>query len=201
MGRRCVKFHEKWEMDKELFRIVAQRLRHSQHVGDLNQDLLLLLQRSLVPPSDTPPLKFLQNQKTNTPCPCTLHLWIKSERKQCSPTTSSPVSLTAFWFGFKVTASIWRAYYRLPFFLQIRMTSTETCKIIQTEFLSQDTLPGSLQPQSQQVPLETMVLTSLWDSENASCPAALAQDVGNMSLFWFTSGSFTRICFALEWKG
>lgn len=49
----------------------------------------------------------------------------------------------------------------LPFFLQIRMTSTEICKIIQIEFLSQNTLPGSLQLQSQQVPLEMMVLTNL----------------------------------------
>lgn len=81
----------------------------------------------------------------------------------------------------------------LPFFLQTKMTSTESFKIIQTKFLSQDTLPGSRQPQTQQVPLETMALTSLQGSENESCPAALAQDVGNLSLLWFTSGSFARI--------
>lgn len=145
----------------------------------------------------------LQNQRMNKPYPCTLHLWIKSERKHRSPTTSWPVSLAAFWFGFKVTASIWRAYWKpmdCPSSYKQKW-HLQSFKIIQTKFLSQDTLPGSRQPQTQQVPLETMALTSLQGSENESCPAALAQDVGNLSLLWFTSGSFARIWFAMEWKG
>lgn len=71
--------------------------------------------------------------------------------------------LTAFWFEFKVTTSIWKAYwkfmaclssYKPLWHLQSLQRIMKSITRL-TSSSAQDTLPGNLWPQSQQLLLET----------------------------------------------
>lgn len=79
------------------------------------QVLLSLLQSSLGPLSDTllpSQLGFFRSKGQRHPSPVLCTFW-EGQRWNTAPQPHlAPVILTALWFGFKVTTSIWKAYWK-----------------------------------------------------------------------------------------
>lgn len=141
--------------------------------------------------SDIPPpsqLAFFRREgQTHSSIPCCI--FQKSQRLNTAPQPHiAPVVLIAFWFGFKVTMSIWRAYWKLIDCLSPTNNKDTYSPCRELWNLSREWWA----PQPRYIiwkslasisiaPFGDMPLNSLWGNEKLSCSQALSWDVGNLT--------------------